>query len=179
MPDRLRAAKEARALLQKHGVGAAPVDVFSLADRVGVRVVRQPLDDDLSGILVRSDDSAVIGVNIDHHPNRQRFTLAHELAHFVLHADKPTVYVDDLLVHFRGESLHAPQNSEEVEANVFAAELLMPEEFLMNDLKTKRVDAFDEVAVRNLARKYGVSVQALSIRLSQLGWIDGLQGTPG
>ena len=174
MIDRKRAAAKSRALLQAHDVHGAPIDVFALAEREGIRVVRQSFEDsNISGVLVRRDDASVIGINASHHPNRQRFTLAHELAHHVLHAQHPTVYVDDMTVHFRGEGYHPPQRTEEVEANAFAAELLMPEALLREDLKSGSIDALDEVAVRRLARKYGVSAQAVTIRLAELGLVSG------
>ena len=174
MTDRKRAAAKARALLQAHNVRAAPIDVFALAEREGIRVVRQFFEDNnISGVLVRRDDASVIGINASHHPHRQRFTLAHELAHYVLHAQHPTVYVDDMPVHFRGEGYHPAPTTEEVEANAFAAELLMPEALLRQDLKLGSIDALDEVAVRRLARKYGVSGQAVTIRLSELGLVSG------
>jgi Zn-dependent peptidase ImmA (M78 family) len=58
-------------------------------------------------------------------------------------------------------------------SRAFAAELLMPEALLRGDLKPGSIDALDEVAVRRLARKYGVSAQAVTIRLSELGLISG------
>ena len=45
--------------------------------------------DDLSGVLVSAaDGSAIMGVNWNHHPNRRRFTIAHEIGHFVHHSVK-------------------------------------------------------------------------------------------
>jgi Zn-dependent peptidase ImmA (M78 family) len=91
----------------------------------------------------------------------------------VLHAQNPTVYVDDMPVHFRGEGYHPAPSTEEVEANAFAAELLMPEALLREDLRLGSIDALDEVAVRRLGRKYGVSAQAVTIRLAELGLVSG------
>ena len=62
----------------------------------------------------------------------------------------------------------------ELEANAFAAALLMPEPFLRDDLQRRTYDMFDESAVKRLAQKYQVSVQALTIRLMELGLLHGL-----
>lgn len=167
-------------VLHEHGITDAPVDVVALAEQSNIRVVYQELKDEISGMLVQTAEETVIGVNARHHPNRQRFTLAHELAHFHLHPHTPTVYVDGMMVHFRGEDVgHA--EPVEVEANAFAAALLMPEDFLRRDLQNRTIDIFDETAVRRVAQHYKVSVQALTLRLMQLGLLRGMPSaaTPG
>ena len=173
MTDPRKAQARAWQLLQEHGIAQAPVDVQALAEQSGVRVVFHDLKDEISGMLVQTEDEAVIGINAKHHKNRQRFTLAHELAHYHLHADRPTVYVDGLMVHFRGHAAVRPEPIE-VEANAFAAALLMPEPILRHDLRHRTIDALDESAVRRLAQQYQVSVQALTLRLMQLGLLGGL-----
>jgi Zn-dependent peptidase ImmA (M78 family) len=168
-----KARKLASRVLQKHGVQQPPVDVLALAHEEGIRVVFEELEDKISGMLVQTGQETVIGVNARHHENRQRFTLAHELAHAQLHPSTPTVYVDGMMVHFRGEDERGPAPIE-LEANAFAAALLMPEDFLRDDLHDRTVDMFDEAAVRRLAQRYKVSVQALTIRLMELGLLRGL-----
>lgn len=112
-------------------------------------------------------------MNARHHENRQRFTVAHELAHAQMHPNTPTVYVDGMMVHFRGEAERATAPIE-LEANAFAAALLMPENFIREDVHSSTLDMFDEAAVKRLAQKYRVSVQALTIRLMELGLLGGL-----
>jgi len=65
--------------------------------------------------------------------------------------------------------LYTRQSAQEIEANAFAAELLMPEKLLTEMIHSKPFDAFDEGAVRRLAAQFGVSAQALTIRLTKLG----------
>ena len=173
-----KAKKLADRLLKEHDVREAPVDVLTMARDEGIRVVFQPLEEQVSGMLVQTGTETVIGVNERHHENRQRFTLAHELAHARMHANSPTVYVDGMMVHFRGAKQERPAPIE-VEANAFAAALLMPEGFLRDDLKNHVIDMFDEPAVRSLAERYRVSVQALTIRLIELGLLRGLPTSAG
>ena len=172
-----KAQKIADDVLREHGVQQPPVDVLALAQEHGIHVVFQELDDNISGMLVETGHETVIGVNARHHENRQRFTLAHELAHARLHANNPTVYVDGMMVHLRAQGAHEPAPIE-VEANAFAAALLMPEDFLRADLSDRTADMFDEIAVKRLARRYKVSVQALTIRLMELGLLRGLPELP-
>lgn len=157
--------------------GVPPIAVEDIAVREGAQIDYQDLDDDVSGLLVRRDDQAIIVVNVRHHPNRQRFTIAHELGHYVLHKDSPAVFVDNFLVHFREDrSTRRRYDPREQEANVFAANLLLPERFLRAELKGSPIDVSDEDAMHELARRFNVSPQALTIRLVKIGLAVGLPG---
>ena len=59
-----------------------PVRIERIAKVHGIRIRYEPLDDELSGMIFFKDNQAVIGVNAHHNPNRQRYTIAHELGHF-------------------------------------------------------------------------------------------------
>jgi len=168
------AVAEADRLIERLGISTPPVDVEWVASQLGVGIVYKPLEDTVSGVLVQQGEQASIGVNALHHSNRQRFTVAHEIAHHVLHPNSPTVFVDGLMIHFRDGTV--PATPEEQEANAFAAALLMPARFLRRDLTKRAIDASDETAVRSLAQRYGVSPQALTIRLVELGYVRGYLG---
>ena len=75
----------AREVLAKHHVKKPPVPVEEIAKRMGIAVVGESADDELSGFLLRNRKRghSVIGVNDAHHPNRRRFTVAHELGHLL------------------------------------------------------------------------------------------------
>lgn len=126
----------------------------------------------VSGVLVVKDGKGIIGVNANHHPNRQRFTVAHELGHFLLHRDDGRIFVDRSPVFFRDAGSSEGTSRQEIEANAFAAALLMPEADLKSLLDDRPVDAFDETSVRRLAARLGVSAQALTIRLTRLGLVS-------
>jgi Zn-dependent peptidase ImmA (M78 family) len=64
---------------------------------------------------------------------------------------------------------------EEIEANFFAASILMPREFLTRDHAVRHLDIEDENAVKGFAKTYGVSTQAMNLRLLNLfGRFEGL-----
>lgn len=171
---RSRSEQAARKLLRTHGVAEPPVDVAALAQNVGaeVRYVKAP--NNVSGMLFQEGPQIVIGVNSNHHPNRQRFTLAHELGHFLLHVGQQTLFVDEDMVFFRDDRSSKATDRKEIQANGFAAAVLMPEAFLLEDLVGQRFDLNDDEAVSRLAKRYQVSVQALTLRLANLGLVDGL-----
>lgn len=163
---RRTAEQAAKSLLTRMGVEATPVPVEAIAKRLGIVVQIVPLDDHLSGMSFVKDGHSVIVVNASHHPNRQRFTLAHELAHHVLH--KPylaeNVHVDTAVLA-RNDRSSAGVDSKEVQANAFAAELLMPQSELR---RFGRVDVNDDVRVGELARRFKVSSTAMAVRLENL-----------
>jgi Zn-dependent peptidase ImmA (M78 family) len=148
-----------------------PVDVRAIAEELGVTVADVDLSDDVSAVLVTKDKQAIIGVNRAHHPNRQRFSIAHEIGHLLLHAQNAgtQTFIESTSVFFRDGRSSDGSELREIEANAFAAELLMPEHRLRNELRSQRLDLLDEDAMKPLAQKFGVSVQALNIRIARLG----------
>ena len=168
--DKNKARREAQALLDNHAIKAAPVPVERIAKSLGIRVEYAPLDDELSGLAHIRDDVPIIGINALHAPNRQRFTLAHELAHVQLHHREleRAVHVDR--GSLRRDALAAEGvNPIEIEANAFAAELLMPTHLLMSALERHPVDLEDDKAVAALAKRFKVSDAAMRYRLNSLG----------
>lgn len=164
-----KAVAEARKLLKEHGTNL-PIDIAAIVKSQGIGVRLQPMEESVSGMLViRDDRAATIGINQSHHPNRQRFTLAHELGHYLLHGKRTRVFVDSSTMFFRAGLAAEGTDKVEIEANAFAAELLMPESALRDITRHQPLDAFDDRAIQSLAAKFGVSVRALTIRLTKLG----------
>lgn len=136
----------------------APVNVVPIANALGINVYKVPgWPSDLSG-MIKSDTASPGGfsifVNANHAVNRRRFTIAHEIAHAVLHphliGDGIT---DDALLR---SGLPDPV---EYQANKMAADILMPHHLLDPLLQSGITD------VSELARRFRVSDQAMSIRL--------------
>ena len=165
-----KARREAQALLEQHAIKAVPVPVERIAKSLGIRVEYAPLDDELSGLAHIRDDVPIIGINALHAPNRQRFTLAHELGHVRLHHREleRAVHVDR--GSLRRDALSAEGvDTIEIEANAFAAELLMPTRLLISALERHPVDLEDDRAVAALAKRFRVSDAAMRYRLNSLG----------
>jgi Zn-dependent peptidase ImmA (M78 family) len=120
----------------------------------------------------RPDGTSVIGINSQHHPVRQRFTIAHEIAHLILHKNE-VLHVDErYLIGLRSDVSSEATDDREIEANQFAAELLMPEGMLLGDLQELPDELEPESAIKQIAAKYEVSTQAMTIRLHALGVLD-------
>jgi Zn-dependent peptidase ImmA (M78 family) len=168
---------QAQALLDELGVRGIPVAVDRIAKGLGARVSYSPLDEELSGMIFIKDDIPIIGVNSLHHPNRQRFTLAHEIAHLRLHRDHITeaVHVDRRFAEsvLRRDPASATGTQRlEIEANQFAAALLLPRSRLEELLDAAELDIEDERALEYFARKFKVSKATLQYRIRNLAGDD-------
>src|SRR5260370_41830664 len=114
-------------LLQKHGISEAPVPVHTIAKSEGLSVVEASLNAEVSGALVRTQGLSGIAVNSSHHPNRRRFTVAHELSHFLLDHKGKEDHIDWQFTIIRRDGVSSEASDfQEIEANFFAASLLMP-----------------------------------------------------
>jgi Zn-dependent peptidase ImmA (M78 family) len=158
-------AKALKILADSTGL-RAPVDVIAVTRSQGVDVLEGTFDDDISGMVTKDGSRVTIYVNRLHPPVRKRFTVAHELGHHVLghlHGDK-AVHEDDNGRLFLFRSSDAAGWPEEVEANQFAAALLMPRPLLMAAVEEtpKPVDP------SALATRFWVSEAAMTIRLQTL-----------
>jgi Zn-dependent peptidase ImmA (M78 family) len=172
----LRAARQqGEALADALNFKSAPVDVEMVAKRLRLKLVYMDLGDDVSGLLVSKGDSTVIAVQEADHPNRRRFTIAHEIGHFCLrHQFEPGEHV-----HVDRGHLITPRNSrsstgvdpKEIEANQFAACLLMPSKLLSRTIKGFKTDSLRDYHVAQLADQFKVSEQAMTIRLSTLSYL--------
>lgn len=139
-------------------VRMVPLDVEDLAGKLDITIELESLKNDLSGILYKDDaDKWIIIVNQLHHENRQRYTIAHELGHYILHRHLQNRFEDEIF--FRGGE---PSN-EEYQANEFASCILIPEQKFRQLIK----DGVNTIGT--LASEFQVSTIALRIRAKNLG----------
>lgn len=151
-----------------------PINVAQIAKRNGIRLISDDLtSSQLSGFAYQKGGQKMIGVNVTESDERQRFTIAHELGHLFLHKNSVNYDQGGLMMFRDGHSSKGIDNKE-VQANRFAAELLMPEPDLRKDLaKQKAFDLMTDPGmlqsfVKKMAKRYKVSEQAMSIRLTTL-----------
>lgn len=173
-----KAEQRAYKLLDECVIEEVPVALETVVNVVNARLTYEPFKGNLSGLLYRDVDSTIIGVNERHSEQRQRFTIAHEIGHLLMH-EGDTVHIDgneSFRVKFRDERSSLADDIEEIEANAFAAALLMPEHLLLNEFRQEFENGIDLAAdmdgIERLAKKFNVSQQALLIRLSRLGLLN-------
>ena len=140
--------------------GTFPVDPVKIALRLGIEVKEASLSSEISGALVkRFGEDPTILLNANDHPNRQRFTCAHELGHFIQREEAADEYE---YVDLRHTILSASgTKEEEIYANQFAANLLMPQKEVSRLVSEKQT-------VTQMAMFFGVSQDAMSFRLKSL-----------
>jgi Zn-dependent peptidase ImmA (M78 family) len=137
------------------------VDLSAISRDLGLRVYLEPLGPNIAGMLMNNPAKGglsgfSIHINSSEHPNRQRFTHAHELAHFILHRDLiESGLVDDTMYRSQLSDYY------EVQANRMAADILMP----IRLVKAYRIKNY---STETLAQLFGVSVQAMKIRLENI-----------
>ena len=124
----------------------------------------------MSGVLIIEQGEATIGYNKNEHRVRNRFTIAHELGHYMLHKEKDLFVDKDFKIMFRTIPSNDVNEIHEKEANEFAASILMPEDLLRREIDLLDLDYTDENAVKILAKKFDVSPISMSIRISKISF---------
>lgn len=165
---------QASELLDRFSLRKYPVDVNLLAKMLNIKIAVGDMDGAVSGFLRKDGNITVIGVNSRHSIKRQRFTVGHEIGHCILHLDeKSPIFVDksSTSAFFARDRESAwGIHSKEIEANSFAASLLMPEDLIRECLAKylPRFSSIEDIAWR-MAKDFNVSEQAMTLRLVKLG----------
>ena len=147
------------------------IDVLKIANYLDVDVQSAKLETDISGLFVIKENKAYIRYNATESEHRQRFTIAHELGHFILHKDTPLFVDKNEKIMFRNSQSTTGELMKEREANAFAAALLMPKTFIEQEIY--KISKEQDI-ITYLAEIFNVSSQAMSFRLSNLDYDLGL-----
>ena len=150
-----------------------PVLVDEIIRQHGIGLQESVLEDSVSGMMItRENGTTVVAINQSHHENRKRFSMAHELGHYVLHRTTRSIFVDSSEQKFyRDAEASTGTKLQEIEANAFAAELLMPREKIEEFLPEK-LNYLDEGVIERLADEFKVSQSAMIFRLQKLNLLE-------
>ncbi|RDU63551.1 ImmA/IrrE family metallo-endopeptidase [Helicobacter sp. MIT 14-3879] len=149
---------------QQNNLSIKPFDIFSYVKTINeIRLIDEYLEDDISGIIEKFSNYYQITLSKYHSQLRRRFTLAHELGHFILHKKylKDNKKIEDNIL-FRKQS---NTNHIELEANEFAAALLMPKLEFEKEIKD------GNNTIEKLSSRFQVSYAAVKYRAFKLGYI--------
>ncbi|TXJ31270.1 ImmA/IrrE family metallo-endopeptidase [Brachyspira aalborgi] len=136
---------------------SCPVRITAITEEYGIDVYNSSMSRNISGAIIKECDKYVIYVNDKHPKNRQRFTIAHEIAHYILHKEKIGDNLTDNAMYRSKLS-----NVFERQANILASEILMPVNFVMQFIEENK-------SVSEMASLFKVSEGAMRIRLRQGG----------
>lgn len=158
-------AMTAREVLDTYWDGSLPVPLVTIANAMGIRVFQDPLLNCSGEVSLDESGKPRIVFNPIDPEVRQRFTIAHEIGHVALGHLVPgkTEYRDEVRDFFA-----SVRDSKEVEANKFAAQLLMPA-----DITKKMFASIGGPSLEELAQLFNVSTAAMRFRLINLGLIRG------
>lgn len=154
-----KAKKAAAKVLSEYRLIQPPIDPEAVAEAMGIDVVYAQFSPDMKEKIsgfIQFDPTRIV-VNKDIHPNRMTFTIAHELAHYILHQEYAKSQNYQVMPRRNGYDTTKPP--EEQEADCFAAELLVP----MDMLKSYK----DYASPRELARMFAVSEDVILNRLKR------------
>jgi len=163
--------KAAAEVLRRANYSHPPIAPREVAQSLGVPVFDWAFPDEISGIFAQEGEVAAIGVNEAHPYVRQRFTIAHELGHAVFRSRD--LFVDFVEADVTAGHGDTQRQNAEITANHFAADLLMPRQWMRDDVTHYGLD------VALLARRYQVSEQALWFRLLALKLVHEGDDTAG
>lgn len=159
------------AVVARH-LAKAPVDLEAIFADLGIEYAEMWMDDGASGSITRNGDTFSVAVNGTASKTRQRFTAAHELAHYLLHRD--LMHVNGSKMNRHTDKLYgAPDDNpsspftrqHEIEANRLAAQIVMPAALVRTKFEAQRDSSV-------LASIFGVSKAAMDIRLKTLGLVQ-------
>jgi len=149
------------------GDGVFPVNVETCIERLGGQLVRTQQAEEAK--IEKVGESFCITIREGLHPNRERFSLAHEIGHLFLHWG---FWIDEdkwNAVEATGGSplLRFGYSDQEFEAHEFAAAVLMPKDAFWDEVAKNLAD--DTIDLRPVAERFGVSVEAAKLRGRWLG----------
>lgn len=155
-------ANDLRQLAEKHNISLYPLDIEALTAKLGIVILKEDGEEDFSGCIEqRSDGRFYLSVNKYHNIRRQRFTIAHELGHYILHRNRLNEIGRETILMREPAAL----TQVEREANDFASELLIPKAVI--DAQISR----GMNQIEDLADFFQVSVPALKYRAIRLGYL--------
>lgn len=164
------------ALLRKYGIDEPPVPVEDIATGEGALIVRNHFDGTESGFTLRDGKRIIIGINTRTSRKRQRFSVAHELGHVLLHPLSQLIVDHAVRIDWRDDVSALGTDAQEIQANAFGAALLMPKDMVIEAAK-RCVARFRDInatpsrddLISELARDFDVSNDAMGFRLINLG----------
>lgn len=167
--DKREVIKRAEQFCKDNQINEYPVGIIELCQKQGIKVFEEYLDSDVSGFIIINQSACytkyktgkLIVVNASDSARRKRFTVAHELAHYILHRK------DDGSLYAHRDA--GQYGSIEHEANLFAAAILMPEDLVYDSLSYIGKSLPFSIKAECISRDFAVSLDAARVRLKQLG----------
>jgi transcriptional regulator with XRE-family HTH domain/uncharacterized protein YkvS len=149
-----------------------PVDVYEISQKIGISVYKDYIENEYEGLLIKNSGKCVVILNnsIDFEP-RIKFTLSMLIGHALI----PWHLKSNYYIRKKGTSTLHTEDPHEIEAQEFAAHLLMPKIHFMKDLIKEHISMKE---VKEIAdNKYHVSVTSFLNHMvdcsnERFGWVQ-------
>lgn len=151
--------KMAGKILKESRIEAPPVDLVAILRKHGIEYEEvKDFPDTVDALIIEDGAKVYAAVNSRHHLHRRRFSLAHELGHYFLHKDGK--FEEPITIDSPPSEDDEPGSKDpaEIEADLFAGELLVPLEMLKLYVKKD---------IPELSKIFLVSEQVVSIAISK------------
>ena len=159
--------RKIESILKQIQINSPPINLDYILEHFGLKLEQYDFGERGSGVLYIKKGEGIIGINLNEKNERKRFTIAHELGHFLLHKkNKDQLFVEEYI--YRDQDSESGEFKREREANAFAAALLMPKIFLKRMIKKNELDVTHEDSIDFLAKKFQVSEIAMTYRVTNL-----------
>lgn len=127
-PHIAKGRSEAEKVLRENFMDSPPIIIHELVKNYGLTVFKAAFDDKKIAGYIDFDKQWIV-VNKEDAAERQNFSIAHELGHWIMHPNEVKVDQNDIRIVYR-RPMGGETEPLEIEANAFAAYLLVPEEML-------------------------------------------------
>ncbi|SDA73162.1 protein of unknown function [Butyrivibrio sp. INlla18] len=164
-------------ILAQNGIDKYPINVFDIAKKLSFAIKYASFQDDaISGILwdgiepisVEGEQyQRVIFVKKDEIPQRQMFTVAHEIGHFMLHCNDESNFYERYMT--KNSNVSKEQKEMEDKADFFAANLILPEDILHRYILVNKLENIDEI-VNKVSSDFFVEKETIERRLEEIGY---------
>ena len=162
-PNYTFARNMARKVLKDYELSEVPTNLSVLFQGLGLKYIELNDTDDIDGAIIEIDGKPAIAVLNKARPvQRQRFTLAHELGHIFLKHTKRDIYNPEEIRENRRKLTDKTKPPKEIEADIFASELLIP----YQQLKKYTADMSN---IEKMAGIFQVSKQAMTLAIMNYG----------
>ena len=161
--SRLDAEIYARNLLKELNINTYPINLKNIIETLGIEYQEKYFENnEFGGCLINNKDAYCMIINASClYEARKCFTIAHELGHYWI----PTHQVDSYKCLATDINNFLTKEEQELEANIFAAELLMPKEIFSKDI-SKLSPCMNSIL--KLSDKYGTSLTSTALRFVKL-----------
>lgn len=160
--------KNAETLLKDYQIALSPpINISKLLDKIGISVIAKDFSDiekrcgyengSILGAAFSKNDNLAIFYRKSDTYNRKKFTIAHELGHCCKHSENLKI------AHIELRTTYSQLDEHEIDANIFAGELLIPKDILMEKYRQ-----FIIPSLKALAQIFGVSSNVMAARLDYL-----------